>query len=246
MNRFDGNGYATLLSDEDIHSANADYTTFSFERFPDQRTQFWREWTNIREALSSWTLDTTALPSQMLGSSPRSAYNAQDLAHISEAFRYSALIYTERLAFPRLHSATDNFQSLVQQSLNHIAQVKSDVYLLWPLFITGTECVYEEQRSVIRERCLMIQKDSGFFNNISGLEILQRIWRDEGDGIQQVGMGAGAGGMGPDIGMDASAGVDLDGASGLVGSGGNMMMSQTPGFKWRKAMEVVDGEYIVI
>jgi hypothetical protein len=65
----------------------------------------------------------------------------------------------------------------VQQSLAFIKLVKSDVFLLWPLFITGSECASEEDRSVIRERCLDIQKDSGFFNNQSCLELLEKVWK---------------------------------------------------------------------
>ncbi|KAL9115581.1 MAG: hypothetical protein Q9187_007266, partial [Circinaria calcarea] len=100
--------------------------------------------------------------------------------------------------------------NLVGQSLCHISNVKSDVYLLWPLFITGTECVDEKHRALIRGRCLDIQKDSGFFNNISGLELLEKIWQNsERDEVEM----------------------------GLVGG---------EGFKWRKAMDTVDGEYIVI
>ena len=207
-NRYDGNGWATVLNEED---------TRINER--DSRSQFWTEWAEIRQSLTEWKLDPSS--SNILGSAATQG-DGQDLSHISESFRYSALLYTERLAYPHLPSAHPNFQSLVSQALFHISNVRSDVFLLWPLFITGTECVSEEGRHLIRERCLSIQKDSGFFNNISGLELLERVWRDDatidGLGIRQ--------GTGMGVGERAIVGAQ--------------------GFKWRKAMEKVDGEYIVV
>ncbi|KAJ5123978.1 uncharacterized protein N7515_007803 [Penicillium bovifimosum] len=56
--------------------------------------------------------------------------------------------------------------------------MQSDVYLLWPLFIVGSECVEENHRSIIRNRCKDISKDSGFVNNLSCLELLERIWAE--------------------------------------------------------------------
>ena len=197
-NHFDGNGWSTLLDKEDVTSSQID-----------SRSQFWNEWTEIRRQLSDWQLDASSLPAPMCAESLE--VNRRDLGHISESFRYSALLYTERLAYPHLPSAHVNFQSLVAQALFHIARVKSDVFLLWPLFITGTECVREEHRALIRGRCLDIQKDSGFFNNISGLELLEKIWRN-------------------------SARDERERETMMGGQG----------FKWRKAMETVDGEYIVI
>ena len=200
--RIDGNGWAPLP-----HS----------DTYPDRadgRTQFWAEWTDIRQKLTDWSLTSTTLPPAK--HIPVLEANRIDLLHISESFRYSAMLYTERLAYPSLPSSAPNFQALVSEALFYISQVKSDVYLLWPLFITGTECVEESQRDLIRGRCLNIQKDSGFFNNISGLELLERVWK-EGDRERMRGAGR----------------LDV----GRCGGGG---------FKWRKAMEKVDGEYIVI
>ncbi|KAL8756217.1 MAG: hypothetical protein Q9184_004573 [Pyrenodesmia sp. 2 TL-2023] len=207
-NRYDGNGYTAVLSDEDNRLD---------ELGP--RSQFWKEWTEIRQSLIEWHLNA---PAATMLESAVNPEDRQDLSHISESFRYSALLYTERLAYPHLPSVHPNFQSLVSQALFHISNVKSDVFLLWPLFITGTECVSEEGRRLIRERCLSIQKDSGFFNNISGLELLERVWRDD----------ATIDGLG--IGYDAGRAIP-----GCATTG-------NPGFKWRKAMEKVDGEYIVV
>lgn len=203
--RFDGNGWSNLQNTEEV----AD------ER--DSRAQFWKEWSDIREQLQGWQLHT---PVPSATDSETVKGDRIDLSHISESFRYSALLYTERLAYPHLSSAHPNFQNLVTQALYHIAHVKSDVFLLWPLFITGTECVSEQGRFLIRERCLDIQKDSGFFNNISCLELLEKSWRD--DWIDDV----------------DDFGPRLDEASSR-NMGGH-------GFKWRKAMERVDGEYIVV
>ncbi|KAI4180592.1 MAG: hypothetical protein LQ348_005175 [Seirophora lacunosa] len=207
-NRYDGNGWSGILTDEDNRSDERE-----------SRSNFWKEWAEVRKSLTEWHLSPSAASTLGADATPG---DRQDLSHISESFRYSALLYTERLAYPHLPSAHPQFQSLVRQALFHISNVKSDVFLLWPLFITGTECVSEEGRHLIRERCLSIQKDSGFFNNISGLELLERVWRDD----------ATIDGLG--IGMNAGMNVP------------ERTMTGVSGFKWRKAMEKVDGEYIVV
>ena len=214
-NRFDGNGWSTMV-EEDSPEA-------------DTRAQFWKEWHDIRERLQTWQLDGKM--------APPSGGDRRDIYHISESFRYSALLYTERLAYPELPSAHPNFQSLVTQALYHISNVQSDVFLLWPLFITGTECISEQGRYLIRERCLDIQKDSGFFNNMSGLELLEKIWRDDetNDNEQQQ--------QHPSRLLTAS-GVPMAAASTATNNDFPSMGGH--GFKWRKAMERVDGEYIVV
>ncbi|KAL9125590.1 MAG: hypothetical protein Q9217_005230, partial [Psora testacea] len=204
--RFDGNGWSTLPEAEQPVDT-------------DTGAQFWQEWTDIRQRLHDWQLhDTVPTPTE----SASSQADRRDLLHISESFRFSALLYTERLAYPNLPSVHPNFQTLVTQALYHISNVKSDVFLLWPLFITGTECVSEQGRFLIRERCLDIQKDSGFFNNISGLELLEKVWRD-------------------DYGEEAVEGTMQPMTVTGMGPG-----EYSQGFKWRKAMERGDGEYIVV
>jgi hypothetical protein len=155
--------------------------------------------------------------------------NVLDLSNISEAFRYSALLYTERLADPHLPSSHPLIQNLVLTSLHYIYAVRSDVFLLWPLFVTGTECVFESQRAVIRQRCQGIQKDSGFFNNISCLELLEKIWRKTDE----------AGNTNPfPFGNAGDAGTDT--SKSLVPGG--------QAFRWRTVMdeEGLEGEYIVV
>lgn len=206
--RFDGNGWGPLSDEDDLLAEPTD-----------PRTQFWEEWTATRSALHVWELDAS-MPAPLCSATLQ--VHRRDLLNISESFRYAALLYTERLAYPGLPSSHPNFQNLVAQALYYISNVKADVYLLWPLFITGTECVDEVHRNMIRQRCLDIQKDSGFFNNISGLQLLEKIWRDD-SGVHDE--------------SDLTAGVGEEEERTPVGGGG---------FKWRKAMEKVDGEYIVI
>jgi len=166
---FDGNGWMRIVQDEDLFSSKT--------ANPDVKAQFWREWREIRQTLQTWQLDTRVFDC----SSPEAPLLCHDqrvdLANISESFRYSALLYTERLANPTVSSTDASIRYWVQKCLMYIKAVKSDVYLLWPLFITGSECVDEIDRLIIRERCLDIQKDSGFLNNKSCLELLEKVWR---------------------------------------------------------------------
>lgn len=81
----------------------------------------------------------------------------------------------------------------------------------------------EQGRYLIRERCHDIQKDSGFFNNISGLELLEKVWREDEEGC--------VGGAALPV-----AGLGPNEWSSVGGQG----------FKWRRAMERVDGEFIVV
>ena len=166
---FDGNGW--MRQDSGVGLGISGVT-------PDTNTikQFWHEWQDIRNDLLSWSLDTTLFDSLSSESSSLTVDQRMDLGNISQSFRYSALLYLERLAQPQLPSSDEHIQRWVRQSLNYIKKVVSDVYLLWPLFITGTECVDEDGRNVIRGRCTDIQKDSGFVNNASCLLLLEKVW----------------------------------------------------------------------
>ena len=142
--------------------------------------RFWHEWEEVRHSLGTWQAHpTTSYPPPGPELCPLAPYQQEDLTNISESFRYSALLYIERLASPQAASSDLNIQAWVQQSLSFIKRVRSDVYLLWPLFITGSECVSETDRRIIRERCLDIQRDSGFVNNYSCLEVLEKIWNEK-------------------------------------------------------------------
>lgn len=232
FDRLDGNGWGTPIttsSDEDA-AGSAD------EEVPrqDDRHEFWSEWRDIRSRLQAWEIDVSHIPAppssapaargQPLGPEQR------DLVHISESFRYSALLYTERLAHPLLPSSSPIFQDLVTKALSHIEElpVTSCVnkFLLWPLFMAGTECVDEGHRQTVRQRCIEIQKESGFFNNLSGLEVLEKVWRETGSGMK--------GGEDEEVRRRRR-----DSMSRETGRWGQA-------FRWRRAMDRVDGEYIVI
>ena len=168
--RFDGNGWMRIVEDENLFTLKS--------AAPEVKTQFWREWREIRQSLLTWRLDTAVFDSSS-PEAPLLTYEQRlDLGNISESFRYSALLYTERLANPDVPSTELVIKNWVQECLKYIKAVKSDVYLLWPLFITGSECVDDEDREIIRQRCLDIQKDSGFLNNKSCLELLEKVWRN--------------------------------------------------------------------
>ncbi|KAH8696400.1 fungal-specific transcription factor domain-containing protein, partial [Talaromyces proteolyticus] len=168
--------------------------------------------------------------------------NLIDLSNISEAFRYSALLYTERLAYPDLPSTHPRIQTFVLTAMHYIAAVHSDVYLLWPLFITGSECVYVEHRAAIRNRCRDIQKDSGFYNNISCLELLEKIWA-KNPTVQA---------------QDQTLYNNFNGLPGNLvshlrtqvhnGQAGESAVRHENGFKWQSIIESegIDGEYIVV
>jgi hypothetical protein len=146
------------------------------ESYPSIHTQYGREWHDTHNALTSWMLDTSPYRGGRHDVPALSLDQQLDLLNISESFRFSALIYMERLALPHVSSSDARIQTWVQKSLYYIRLVRSDVYLLWPLFVTGSECVTAADRQIIRERCLDIQKDSGFSNNASCLKLLEEIW----------------------------------------------------------------------
>ncbi|EGP91506.1 uncharacterized protein MYCGRDRAFT_107474 [Zymoseptoria tritici IPO323] len=213
---------------------------------PDDRHEFWTEWHDIRARLHAWQMETpttTSFPSCDANASqpqphhrstspPELAVGQRDLLHINESFRYSALLYTERLGHPFLPSSHPNFQKYVNSALSHISalEITSCVnkFLLWPLFITGTECVDEGHRNIIRTRCVEVQIESGFYNNLSSLEVLERVWAE----------------VGPNVPGMEQAEVNArrrDSTTPRTGLG-----RYGCAFRWRKAMDRVDGEYIVI
>ncbi|KKZ68504.1 hypothetical protein EMCG_05863 [[Emmonsia] crescens] len=235
----------------------------------DSRVGFWREWHVLRQRLESWRLQlpegysaadsaaiTTPYPhslSSPLTSAHLSPTNLSDLCNISESFRYSALLYLERLANPHLSSSHPRIQRLVHTSLHYISAVKSDVYLLWPLFVTGAECTLDAHRALIRQHCSDIQNDSGFINNLTSLELLEKIWAEDSSGWKS----------GKQLSSPATAFADVkqsrspdrwDNADtpGPDGVAPSFMTQKAPlggeAFKWRKIMDLEgsDGEYIVV
>lgn len=176
------------------------------------RSDFWNEWCEIRSRLEEWESDLpTGVPLPPADSA---------MLHMNESFRYAALLYTERLAHPTSPPTALNFQALVSKGLFHISHIGitscMNKFLLWPLFLIGTECVEVEHRAVVRQRCVEIQRESGFFNNLSGLEVLEKAWLEDDE---------------------------------MRGLGTETQQEQHRpfgAFRWRKAMDRVDGEYIMI
>lgn len=227
---------------------------------------FWSEWFSLRQRLESWRISPQTaeviLPSHPTGqstshpyisppSSPNSQHlvpsqNLPDIFNISESFRHSAILYIERLAYPDLPSSHPRLQSIVHVALQHISAVQSDVFLLWPLFITGSECILEEQRTMIRNRCRNISKDSGFFNNISCIDLLEKIWAQDQD--------AGGGSAGQ-CSVPGSYGMFHDQALGnaMADFSGNEVPGdqhrpRVRGFRWDRVIQSMraDGEYMVV
>jgi hypothetical protein len=108
----------------------------------------------------------------------------RDLGSLSEAFRYAALLYTERLASPNVPSNHNNFRNLVSQVVYYATSLEAgsaaEKFLLWPLFVAGSECVNELQQNIVRSKCREIMARSGYMNNLAALEVLERLWAGEG------------------------------------------------------------------
>ena len=229
--RIDGNGWGTpILSEDEDADGSADESSFGL----DNRHDFWMEWHDIRSRLMNWQMDILSITTPGAPNAPTDPAQLdagqRDLIHINESFRFSALLYTERLAHPLLPSSHDQFQRLVSQVLYHITAlpVTSCVnkFLMWPLFIAGTESVDESHREFIRRRCQDLTEESGFFNNISSLWVLEKVWKEVGNNVR---------------GSEAAEvrARRRDSEASTTGRHGQA-------FRWRKAMDREDGEYIVL
>jgi hypothetical protein len=172
--RFDGNGFGTTLDDDEI-LASAMCTSAAFD---DRRALFWREWKEARLALQNWQFDASTVAASLPGSPNPS--QIRDLGSLSEAFRYAALLYTERLAGPSTPSSHTSFQNLVSQVVYYATSLDNDSraekFLLWPLFVAGSECVNVLQQNIVRAKCRDIMSRSGYMNNLSALDILEKLW----------------------------------------------------------------------
>lgn len=204
----------------------------------DRRLGFWNEWSEIRNRLQEWESDLSngPLTPSTLSSLSLSPAELASL-HMSESFRYAALLYTERLANPSSPSSFVNFQSTVSRGLYHISQIgitsPYNKFILWPLFILGSEATQLEHRALVRQRCIEIQRESGFYNNLSGLEVLEKVWQDDDNSLL--------------VGDDERS-LSLQSHSWPPTSDGSTGATSQPqqAFRWRKAMDRVDGEYIII
>ena len=154
--------------------------------YDDHRSTFWREWKDARIALQSWEFDPQRLLASLQGPTMATAAAAatggqvRDLGSLSEAFRYAALLYTERLASPAVASAHNNFRNLVSQVVYYATSLEAgsaaEKFLLWPLFVAGSECVNELQQNIVRSKCREIMARSGYLNNLTALDVLERVW----------------------------------------------------------------------
>lgn len=172
--RYDGNGFATKFDDEEIFSNG-----LGSPPFDDHRSNFWREWKEAHTALQHWEFDAQ----RMLASLPNSTSqnHIRDLNFLSEAFRYAALLYIERLASPNIPSNHNNFRNLVSQVIYYATSLEAgssaEKFLLWPLFVAGSECVNELQQNIVRNKCRDIMSRSGYMNNMAAMDVLERLWR---------------------------------------------------------------------
>ncbi|UKZ93801.1 uncharacterized protein TrAFT101_008708 [Trichoderma asperellum] len=175
--RFDGNGFGTTINDDEM-LASAMYSSISFD---ERRVIFWAEWRAARKELQDWQFDASSLAKSLPGS-PTTG-QVRDLGAVSEAFRYAALLYSERLANPQTSSTHSNFQNLVSHVVYHATSLETsssaEKFLLWPLFIAGSECIVESQQNVIREKCRGIMSRSGYMNNLAALDVLEKLWSGE-------------------------------------------------------------------
>ncbi|KAK2037703.1 hypothetical protein LZ31DRAFT_161723 [Colletotrichum somersetense] len=174
--RFDGNGFGSILDDDEFVSSLCPSATYD-----DHRNNFWREWKEARFALQSWEFDSARVHASL--PSPATPAQVRDLGSLSEAFRYAALLYTERLASPNVPSTHSNFQNLVSQVVYYATSLEAgsqaEKFLLWPLFVAGSECVNELQQNIVRSKCRDIMSRSGYMNNLAALDVLERLWAGE-------------------------------------------------------------------
>lgn len=174
-------------------------------------------------------------PPSVGGSTKRKSSRAHEAVennhwlHASNVYRYAAILYIDRLAYPHLPSSHSIFQNTVREVLDHVNCIPNSGLshrLLWPLFITGTECVVDAHRDMIRERCMEMQRECGFFNKVSGFEVLEKIWSEdiiEEEGQLSDEMFAGAKRMGK--------------VSQSIGG---------RGLRWRKVTGQEDAEYLMV
>ncbi|KAF8543527.1 fungal-specific transcription factor domain-containing protein [Trichophaea hybrida] len=225
----------------------------------DGRTDFWLAWNAMKGDLYEWRPTTRNAATSSRFNSPNSeressrtppvislpkfpqtppiahvrAHEAVEMNHWIHAcniYRYAAILYLDRLAYPHLPSSHSIFQNTVCEVLGHIGCIPSmglGSRLLWPLFITGSECVVDAHKTLIRERCLDMQKDTGFFNKVSGLDVLERIWKEDD--------------------MDdacAKAGILFAGSRKIVRSENRSIGGR--GLRWRKVIGEKEMEYLMV
>lgn len=186
--RFDGNGFGTTLSENEMLSPGACSTT----NYDSDRSTFWHEWKEARVALQEWQFDVARVADSLPGS-PSTA-QLRDLQSLSEAFRYAALLYTERLVSPSLPPSHQSIQGLVSQVVYYATSLetgsRAEKFLLWPLFVAGCECVNSLQQDIVRTKCRDIMFRSGYMNNLAALDVMEKLWASEWTGEEAPSPGA--------------------------------------------------------
>lgn len=99
-------------------------------------------------------------------------------------------------------------------------------------------------RADVRKRCVEISRESGFYNNLSVLQVLERVWAEQGEGTGKKKMGGEGGG---DVGEGEGEGMreeeeEVRKRRKDSSSGGGFGQA----FRWRRAMNRGDGEYIIV
>jgi hypothetical protein len=182
-----GNQFNTMLN-EDL-ATPTDTPATSYE---ENRSLFWHEWKESRLALQNWNFDASRVGASL--PAPCSQSQLRDLESLSEAFRYAALLYTERLVSPSLPSGHQSIQSLVSQVVYYATNLdigsSAEKFLLWPLFVAGCECVNELQQNMVRSKCRDIMFRSGYMNNLAALEVLEKLWAQDWVGEEPLTLGA--------------------------------------------------------
>lgn len=187
---YDGSNFGPIL-DDDAQKSHLMPSPLSPppSAYDDHRSTFWREWKDARIALQSWEFDAARVLTSLPAGLCATGSQVRDLGSLSEAFRYAALLYTERLASPNVSSSHNNFRNLVSQVVYYATSLEAgssaEKFLLWPLFVAGSECVNEMQQGIVRSKCREIMARSGYMNNLAALEVLERIWAGEGRDQQQ-------------------------------------------------------------
>jgi hypothetical protein len=174
-------GFSQSLPDEDYLTSVVSRSPPLSEGGGQTRSIFWTEWKEARSALQSWQFNASSVAAYLPGSP--SPAQVRDLGALSEAFRYAALLYTERLVSPNLPSNHANFQNLVSQVVYYVTSIEqgsaAEKFLLWPLFVAGSECVNELQQNIVRNKCRDMMTRSGYMSNLSALSVLERLWSTE-------------------------------------------------------------------
>ncbi|KAF4945850.1 hypothetical protein FSARC_14335 [Fusarium sarcochroum] len=182
-----GGRFSTILNEDLATPTNTSATSYE-----ENRSLFWHEWKEARLALQNWNFDASRVSASL--PEPCSQSQLRDLESLSEAFRYAALLYTERLVSPSLPSGHQSIQSLVSQVVYYATNLdtgsSAEKFLLWPLFVAGCECVNELQQNMVRSKCRDIMFRSGYMNNLAALEVLEKLWTRDWAGEEPLGLGA--------------------------------------------------------